>query len=218
VAGEGITIGNYTISNATIDNNNYMYWVLVDLPYVGALNRIELHGVEINYTPPATPPTNVRLSSADFTGFHDGFDFENHARWLYHLHSEAGGSADGVYLAPLYLPDHTRITNLWATIYDASTTANGKAYLARTHLSTGTNEVIAEIISAGSGGYMVYNDTWLGENSIVDNSRYAYYVYWVLPVSTSTGFEAPGADDVVGVSMKVDYKPYFQNHLPLALR
>lgn len=215
--GEGLSAENPAITFATIDNIAYTYWIYVDLPKWIGLDEVCLHGVEIIYTPPAAPSGSISLSNANFIGFHDGFDFENHARWMFHLHGEGGSSARGVYLAPVYLPDRTKITKLCVTFYDDSNTVNGAAYLARTRLGSGTNEIIAPLHGLGSGGYMTpcYTDSHLGVNSLINNSQYAYYVYWDLPVSTAPG---PNAGDVVGVSMRVDYVDVEQIFLPLTIR
>jgi hypothetical protein len=202
-----------TISNATIDNYNYAYWVFISLPKF-LPGVFKFYSVKIYYSLPTVDTGVLALSNAAFSGFYDSFDFENHARWLYHRHGEGGSSARGVYLAPVYLPDRATIKTLWVAVYDGSESNSISAYLVRTRL--GVNEIIAETTSTGSSGYIINNHTWLGNNAVVDNSQYAYYVYWDLPASALN--VPPQPNDVIPCTVYIDYDYNYFIHLPVVLR
>ena len=75
-------------------------------------------GVTIEYTPPAKDGGMLNIADAAFTPFYDGYDYENHARWLFHQHSESGGTADGLYLAPVNLPQGATVDNIVFVFYE----------------------------------------------------------------------------------------------------
>jgi hypothetical protein len=126
------------------------------------------------------------------------------------MHSEGGGADPGVYLAPVYLPQGSRVNAFRCTYYDKSAAKSGSAYLVRTKM--GVNEDLATTASVGSSGYTSTTDVNVA-NNIIDNSQYAYFVYWVLPVSSTT--EPPDSTDVLGVRMRIDYSPPNYAYLPL---
>ena len=195
-----------SISNATINNNQYRYWVQLDLPQsVQAVDYLDVYRVKIIYTT-GHLSNPVSLSNAGFVGFDDGYDFENHGGYLFHLHGEGGSNASGVYVAPVYLPDGAIVCQFTAGIYDASSTLSGEAHLIRTRASV--NQEMAAIISPGSAGLNILSDDSIAYEAI-DNSYYSYYVYWYLPVSTPPA----GSGDVVGYSMRIGLKSFV--YLPL---
>jgi hypothetical protein len=211
------TNNTIAISNATIDNNNYAYWVFISLPknmYTPS-TLFKFYSLKIYYSLPSYDYEYLALSNAAFTGYAEDYDYENHGRWMYHLHGEGGGSTGGTYVAPVYLPDGATIKTLWVSTYDSSAVNSISAVLIRTKL--GVNETIAEVTSTGSGGYVTYNDTWLGDNALVDNSQYAYFVYWYTPVSTLP--IPPTTNDVVPCTIYIDYDSFHHFvHLPVVLR
>ncbi len=91
-----------TISYAIVDNLRYAYWVVLDLP---AMPEVMAHGVVIGYTPAAVTDAAVPVSAAGFAPYEDGYDYENHGRYLKHLHGPGGNTANGWYMAPVRLPD-----------------------------------------------------------------------------------------------------------------
>ena len=197
------------ISNPIVNNFDYSYWLFLDLPAHAVFTPAAVIGVIIQYSSPAESGTGrVSLSNAAFVGFHDAFDFENHARWLFHKHGEGGSSAEGVYVAPVFLPQGVKVIDFRAAFYDGSSTLTGSAYLVRTRL--GENEILGSVDSIGSGGYQVV----LTDNisyGFVDNTQYAYFVYWSLPVSTYP----LDSGDVTGCRILIRYLPQYPIHLPL---
>jgi hypothetical protein len=195
-----------SISNATINNSQYRYWVQLDLPQtVAGVDYLNVYRVKISYTTPHLS-NPISLSNAGFVGFDDGYDFENHGGYLFHMHGEGGSSASGVYVAPVYLPDGAIVCQFTAGIYDASSTLSGEAHLIRTR--AGVNQEMAAILSSGSAGLNILSDDSISYE-VIDNSYYSYYVYWYLPVSTPP----VGSGDVVGYSMRITLKSFV--YLPL---
>jgi hypothetical protein len=206
-----------TVVNGTIDNSQYMYWVYVHLPSATAQETPYLHGVTLILNPsPGGSSGQISMPTAAFSSFYyDQYEYENHARWLFHLHGRNGSAERGIYVAPVNLPDGVIITNFAAVIYDNNSNDSGSAYLVRTRL--GVNQDIASVSSpiSGSGGYFANNDVSL-TNTLVDNSQYAYFVYYDLPVSDSPA--PPGAGDVLGVSLHIEYVAAQKIFLPLLLK
>lgn len=91
---------------------------------------------------------------------------------------------DGCYnTAAVYLPHGATITALRALIRDNSdnTGANVSIELRRKSHTTGGENVLANILSAGDpGDEVVYTDTSIN-NSVVDNENYAYYLRSNMP-------------------------------------
>ncbi len=199
------------ISNATIDNELYRYWVYLNLPQtVPGVDHLGVYRVKIEYT--TVPPSwATALSNGGMVGFDNGYDFENHGRFLFHAHSEGGGSDSGTYVAPVYLPHGAIVDDFTAIIYDGSSTLSGSAHLIRTR--AGVNQELSAVTSSGSLGLYSITDNSIAYEK-VDNSYYSYYVYWNLPVSTPP--EPAGSGDVVGYSMRIRVK--FPTFLPLILR
>ena len=195
-----------TISNATIDNYNYTYWAYVYLPS----DMMGLWAMTIQYDLPVVEDDWLALSPAAFVPAYEDYDYENHGRWLFHLHSEGGGTQDGVYSAPVQLPQGARIDELWATFYDGSTTVNGSAYLSRARL--GVSYAMGDVSPSGSSGYTTGIDPSIA-NNLVDNSQYNYYVSFVLPVSNVPS--PPDTGDVVATRIIIKYTRYYPLFMPV---
>jgi hypothetical protein len=201
----GYQTSDTTIISPTIDNINYSYWAFVNLP-VGSQR---LWAVTIEYTPPAIDGDKWAISPAAFTPSKDNYDYQNHGRWLFHLHDEDGLQDDGTYVAPVLLPQGARIDSLWATFYDGTTVYSGTAVLMRESLTESV--VVSELSSTGSYGYTTPNDGYL--DTFVDNQNYIYMVFWRLPPATLP--DPPGSDDVVGVRISIYYTSFYPVFLPL---
>ena len=105
-----------TITYPTIDNETYSYWAYATLPP----GNLRLWAVTIEYTLPAKDFGKLAISDAAFTPFYDGYDYENHGRWLFHKHSDAGGSLDGIYVAPVNLPHGATVDKVSFCYYDGA--------------------------------------------------------------------------------------------------
>lgn len=88
---------------------------------------------------------------------------------------------------------------------DDSTSANGYAHLCRTD-RTGNYSCIADIDSYYAGGYNQRYAVPL-YNTIINNAKYSYWVYWDLPVSTGTGNNVWGTGVTFDFVMPLIYLP-----------
>jgi len=87
----------------------------------------------------------------------------------------------------------SRVNAFHCTYYDKSAAKSGSAYLVRTKM--GVNEDLATPpASAAAGTPAPPMSTWRTTSST--NSQYAYFVYLVLPVSSTT--EPPDSTDMLG--------------------
>jgi hypothetical protein len=197
-----------TITNPVIDNSQNTYWVVWDIPPYEVTGSASGKGVLIEYNNPTTvQPGRVSLSSAAFTPFADDWQYQSHGRYL--IHQGGGGASRAHYEAPAYLPQGAKVTKVTFWFNDDSTTANGYARLCRTD-QTGNYTDMAYVDSLYAGGYSSRADTTI-DDPIINNSRYAYWVYWDLPVSTGTG------NNVWGTGVTIDYTVPMV-YLPLAMK
>lgn len=188
-----------------ISNTYYDYWILLELPVRDP--GLYVFGVSIDYALDSyVTPDAVSLSNTAFTSYYSNDDYENHARWLFHK-----GGINGVYVAGVQLPQGATITSFKACFYDEASNKTGQAYLARTRL--GVNEEMASVSSSGSGGYGFPVDTSVKYGQI-DNSKYAYFVWWTLPASTTPS--PPGSGDVVSCGMEIDYQ--YSIFIPMVIK
>jgi hypothetical protein len=164
-----------------IDNMNYQYFVSVTLPVGGEVWNL---GVTVEYTLPPQPlgPGARSVPASSFIPFEDGYT-TNTLGSLTHTTGPGGLNSRGWYLSPLNLPDLAVITNLsfyWGRGSTANTT--GIARLQRTQLGADNFEDLAVLSSAaGAGGFLSYDSTQVIQNSLVDNSLYAYWLVYDLP-------------------------------------
>jgi hypothetical protein len=190
-----------SITSPVIDNLQNSYWVIWDGPVYGGTG-LDASGVSvvIAYTPPATDAGVISLSAAAFTPYVDGYDFQNHGRYLMHYHSPGGGTANGWYLAPVQLPQGATVTTMIFQFFDDSTTNNILARLWRSDLAGGSYEM-ATVDSAGySVGYGKRADMTIS-NPVIDNLHNSYWVVWDGSAYGGTGYDASG------VSMVIEYTP-----------
>ena len=196
------------ITNPTIDNFSYTYWAYVDLPPTS----LSLWGLSIEYTPHPTADDGWQnISDAAFTPFYDGYDYQNHGRWLFHQNSNGNGAAEGVYVAPVNLPQGATIDGIAFNFYDGSAALNGTGILARSKL--GSYEVLASVVSSGYGGYGAFAYPSVIANNIVDNSQYSYFVVWSLPVTLI--HNPPAVNDIVGCNVLVMFTERNYAYLPV---
>jgi hypothetical protein len=142
--------------------------------------------VVIEYTPPGALDTVFAISASAFAPYEDGYDFENHSRFLKHLHSPGGGTANGWYLAPYRLPQGATVTKMTFYWYDGSATKQAKATLQRTEFGQGNYQDMASAespLSGAPGNGSSFDDTV--SSAVIDNARYAYWVLWDLPADAN---------------------------------
>lgn len=182
-----------TINPPLIDNSQYAYWLIVDLPAVTnpANGVVELQDVEIEYELPQATGYLDSVPAAGFRGFEDGYDYQNHGRHLFHAQSPGGGTANGWYLNALNLPDGHNISTLSFYAY-VNSTQPGALKLQRTEWGTGNYEDLAVIVTGtGNLGNSKFTTNTIMAGPI-DNSRYGYWLFWDLPSNSIPGVEING--------------------------
>jgi hypothetical protein len=195
-----------TIAQAIIDNTRRSYWVIWDGPVSGDQNASGV-GVLIEYDHPPLPSGHLSLPAAAFTPFADEWEYTNHARFLVH---EGPVEIDRAhYEAPVYLPQGARVARVTFWFRDDSEAGTGWAHLCRTDRG-GSYSYMASISSNYQEGYGSQVDTTV-DDAYIDNTRYAYWAYWDLPVSTGAG------SDVWGTGLTIDYT-VATVYVPLAMR
>jgi hypothetical protein len=186
-AGDGSSHDD-TIAYATIDNAKYGYWALFHLPPAADARA---YNIVLEYIPPTATTGRLSIPAAAFVPFSDNYQYENLGRRLTYL----GGPARAHFEAPVHLPQGAQVTKVTFHFNDDSTAANGYARLCRTDLA-GNYLDMAYIDSYYAWGYAGRSDTSI-ESPVVDNSQYAYWVYWDLPISTGTGNNVWGCGVVI---------------------
>lgn len=210
------TLTTSSVTNPTIDTNNFVYFIDMSLPrgYYDDVGT-RFMGATVNYDPPGSSLTQkARVSSAAFIGFYDDIGFYNYGYRLFHLHGPGEAAEWGVYVAPIFLPHSANVTKMNAIFYDDSV-ESGQAFLIRTRM--GENVIMASAFSPGNNsleGFWSIDDTSI-QFGHVDNSQYAYYVYYYLPVGN---LGPPYLHDLSGVSISVDYTMIQSSYLPLMLK
>ena len=176
------------ISNSQVDNSQYAYWIVLDIPPLDRPNRSNIpFYATIGYTPPASSSTPVPVSipAAAFTSYEEGYAFENHARYVNHLHSPGGGSNNGWYFAPVQLPQGAQVSKVQFYWHDNNSISTGIARLQRINM-VGNYEEMATLSSDGdsiSGFFGMTEDTSIS-NPTIDNLYHTYWVVWDLPVAS----------------------------------
>lgn len=123
----------------------------------------------------------VSVPAAAFRPWEDGYDYENRGRSLKNM----DGNSDNYY-APVQLPHGATVTKLTFYWNDTSTANDGRAVLRRVD-SNGNYINMATATTSGSGGNGSSYDNTISVAS-VDNSQYAYYLWWNLPDSNVIGY------------------------------
>ena len=155
----------------------------------------------------------LSIPAAAFTPWKSGatVSYENHARFLKHLGPGIPGSLDGHwYIAPIYLPDGVTLTKVIAHWYQKHPGEHGQLKLQRTKFGQGNYTDMAVVDSGGTGGYGSTSTTTISQ-AVVDNSLYAYWVLFYLPVS---GLFFGTQVDVWGCGVQIEYTYPFATYLP----
>ncbi len=201
--------GDTTITGAVIDNSTYAYWIILDLPAAGQPgNHVEAREVDILYQLPTASSAVVSIPAAGFRPYEDGYDYENHARHLFHKHDAVGGLSNGWYMAPVHLPDGATVTKMTFYWY-RNGTYTGQAILQRTKLGEGTYENLAVAVAPqGTATNGSSSDTTIAGGPI-DNSRYAYWIVWDLPAGATATTGVHGQDVVLEYGFRV-FMPFIR--------
>lgn len=228
-----------TIVNAVIDNIGYSYWVVVDIPALSKGNsNIVVYGVRIEYEPAHSggddeaaslsgeailPESDtaaasdeakgvISLSAANFVPYEDGYDYQNHARYMFHFSGPGGAATRGWYTAPVQLPDKATITRIMTYWYDNKDNEYGLGLLQRSTMGQGNFIQLAstdtdfEYIDGFLGAYTV-----LISNPVVDNAHYTYWLTVDLPLSTGSSHPATGDVAFCGATIEYAYLSYLPN-------
>ncbi|MFN2185308.1 MAG: hypothetical protein ACK2UU_15060 [Anaerolineae bacterium] len=192
-----------TITGAVIDNSTYAYWILVDLPAAGQPGlHVEGREVDVLYQMPSASFSLISVPAAAFRAYEDGYDFENHARHLFHKHDAVGGLNNGWYMAPVNLPDGVTVTKMTFYWY-RNGTYTGTARLQRTKLGEGTYEDMAVAVAPqGAATNGSSSDTTIA-GAVIDNSQYAYWLVWDLPAGSTATTGVHGQDVVIEFRYRV---------------
>jgi hypothetical protein len=150
----------------------------------------------------------LTIPAAAFTSFYAGYDYENHGRYLKHLHSPGGGVDNGWYLAPVHLPHGAVVTKMTFYYYDESADEGGFANLVRFDLTNADDyPYMTTLASAGSLGWGAVFSTTI-DIPIVDNAQYGYWAYLDLPDLS--------AGHIAGCGLVIEYG--YRVYLPSVLR
>jgi hypothetical protein len=191
--------------SAHIDNRYLSYWAYINIYPTNLI----LWAVTIEYTPPGGDGGVVAISDAAFTPFYDGYDYQNHGRWLFHQNSNGNGSTDGLYLAPVSLPQGATVDAILFDYYDGSSSLNANGTLARSKL--GSYEPMAQAPSSTLSGYASSGQSTIAYNT-VDNTQYSYFVFFTLPVTAV--HNPPVSGDILGCRAAIYYTYNYYNYLP----
>lgn len=137
----------------------------------------------------------LTIPAAAFQPDRDGYDYENHGRYLKHLHSPGGGADAGMYTAPVHLPDLATVTKMTFYFYDDMLGTDVSAWLQRTDIA-GSVQDMAYVASEFVGGYGSKSDDAI-DRALIDNFSYAYWVAWRIPAVALT--------DYMGCAVVIEY-------------
>jgi hypothetical protein len=156
----------------------------------------------IEYTPALVGSGLASAPAAGLHPFQDGYDYENHGRFLIHR-----SGPEGWYLGAVRLPDGVELKSVTFHWCDFSATYKAVARLQYTEYGQGNYVDMAygESPLAGAPGFGFTTDTTVN-NAKVDNSKYGY---WVV-------FDLPQMADVRAVGLVIDYTE--RVFLPLVMR
>ena len=201
-----------SIDFAIIDNRRYAYWVIWELPEASVTTSVQGLHVTISYLPPATQSNMLSISAAAFKSFKEGYDFQNHGRYLMHFHGLGETLTNGSYYAQVHLLQGKKVVRVTYHYYNSRQTGSGGGvYLQRTQLGVGDYQNMSEIsISSAQLGYRFASDESINYAE-VDNTQYAYWLVLDLPPSLE------GEDQQIwGCDVVIEYE--YKIHLPLAKR
>ena len=162
----------------------------------------------------------LTIPAAAFIPFEDGYDYQNHARYLLHLHSPGNGTNDGLYVALVELPVGATVNRVIFSWYDNSSSKAGTAYLQRSQLwgigLDGSYQTMATVVTDDlHPGFYTSETTGIASPVILGN--YSYWVAWWLPIATAGSH--PGLGDVMGKGTMIGYTmPASACYLPLIQR
>ncbi len=162
-----------------IDNSLHAYWMTVVLPET---EKIALVAVAIDYIVPSPPDSGIlSIPTSAFWPFTNGYDYENHGRWL--LHDNPAG---GFYIAPLNLPDGAVIKKITLRTVNngiSINVLNPNFFLQTTTLGAGNYSNLVSIASDGTNGYMGTSTSPSGGIAI-DYLQHTYWLTWAPPAGT----------------------------------
>jgi hypothetical protein len=198
-----------TIAQAIIDNARRSYWVVWDGPvFEGVEWNASGVSMLIEYDNPPLPSGRLSLPAAAFTPFADDWQYTNHARFL--VHEGPVEIERAHYEAPVYLPQGVRVAGVRFWFHDDSAAGTGWAHLCRTDRA-GSYSYMASIDSNYQAGYSSRADTTV-DDARIDNTRYAYWAYWDLPVSTGAGHDVWGTGITIDYTVSTVYLPLVMKH------
>ncbi|MBU1878039.1 MAG: hypothetical protein KJ734_03725, partial [Chloroflexi bacterium] len=137
---------------------------------------------------------HLSIPAAAFRPISSQYDYENHGRFLKQF---AGGTGNGLYLAPVQLPHGATITAVTFHWYDTLVGTEGAATLRRSNRTSASESNMAYAATFDESGYGSSRDNTI-TYATVDNVNYTYYVQWQIPSA---------APEVWGCSVDVEYIP-----------
>jgi hypothetical protein len=137
--------------------------------------------------------TYLSIPAAAFQPAHNGYDYQNHGRYLINYTAGAGTST---FLAPVELPQGASVKSVTFQWYDGSPDKDGTARLLANQ-RVGITYEMATMTTFAEGGYgsSKVDSIWYGYVSNVGNT---YWVEWELP---------NGSSNVWGCSVLIEYTP-----------
>lgn len=114
--------------------------------------------------------------------FHPALDDCDYVNYGTSLYNATGGCG---YAAPVQLPQGVVVTKLTAYWTDYSSSGNAAVFLNRVPHGVVTDETLAWLESSGDRGDGSDAETDI-DYATIDNSLYAYYVWWGLPDTAVT--------------------------------
>ena len=173
-----------TVSTASgfsqlIENSNYDYYFTFTAPDGVSIG---LPRVEVEYTLPSDSSVYeyLDLPPAGFVPYSDDLEYRNFG-W----YADNNSTTTPVHLqAPVLLPDGALVHAGWFYYYDNNAAINVRAHLHRTDLagSWDPSDAMADFESFETNQYSV-SAVALTKYTRIDNSKYAYWIYYELPAS-----------------------------------
>ena len=163
-----------SIAPAVVDNAANYYYVDISMDRV-----LDIYGVRITYTPPASPPATVSdgIAAVPFLPEAPGSDSRQPFQ----------GTLDGEFRfdTGLQLPDGAQVMSLQMSVLDNDPdpfSGDITAFLYRTDsVNSGVgNQLMAELRSSGAaGGVRTFTTDLIRTGRVIDNAHYFYYAqFW----------------------------------------